>query len=205
MSRLVEQRKTMADKLMRDAICDAAAAVLAEVGFTVLTMERVAEAAGVSKGTLYNYFEDKDALALEVIERTFAPLYVEVDRVLAEDRDIPEILLDMTRTILTGIEQHRALGQVLCGRELSPRLNAALRERHLRARMQFTEMFRRAAAAGRLRVACADPDALGRTFAVVLRGVIDERIRYAGDCPSVDDEILCLERFMIRPWFTEKT
>ena len=52
----MQRRRAMAEEMMHRAICDAAAAVLADVGFTALTMERVAEAAGVSKGTLYNYF-----------------------------------------------------------------------------------------------------------------------------------------------------
>jgi AcrR family transcriptional regulator len=43
----------------RQAILDAAIAVFAERGFPAATMDEIAERAGLGKGTLYNYFDDK--------------------------------------------------------------------------------------------------------------------------------------------------
>lgn len=201
MNELVQRRKAMTDEMMRDAICEAAATVLAEVGFAALTMERVAEAVGASKGTLYNYFSDKDALVLEVIARTFSPVQAEVDRVFAEQTDIPGLLVQAVRVILTRIEERRALGQVLCGRELSPVVNADLRESHLRIQAQFREVFRKAGAAGLLRVSCEHPEELGRFFALALHGVIEERFLHAPDRQSVEQEVALIECCLIQPWF----
>ena len=47
---------------VRDAALDAAGALVAEGGLSALTMSAVAEAAGVSRATLYKYFPDADAL-----------------------------------------------------------------------------------------------------------------------------------------------
>lgn len=47
---------------VRDAVVDAAGALVAEHGLSALTMSAVAEAAGVSRATLYKYFADADAL-----------------------------------------------------------------------------------------------------------------------------------------------
>ncbi len=46
----------------RDALVAAAAAVFAARGYRNATMEEIAQAAGVAKGTLYLYFQDKEAL-----------------------------------------------------------------------------------------------------------------------------------------------
>jgi AcrR family transcriptional regulator len=52
-----------------DAILDAAARVFEERGFDAGTTNRVAEKAGVSVGSLYEYFPNKDALLVAVVER----------------------------------------------------------------------------------------------------------------------------------------
>jgi AcrR family transcriptional regulator len=52
-----------------DAILDAAARVFEERGYGAGTTNRVAERAGVSIGSLYEYFPNKDALLVAVIER----------------------------------------------------------------------------------------------------------------------------------------
>ena len=51
------------------AILDAAARVFEERGFDAGTTNRVAERAGVSIGSLYEYFPDKDALVVALVER----------------------------------------------------------------------------------------------------------------------------------------
>jgi AcrR family transcriptional regulator len=51
------------------AILDAAARVFEERGFDAGTTNRVAERAGVSIGSLYEYFPNKDALVVALVER----------------------------------------------------------------------------------------------------------------------------------------
>ena len=53
----------------REAILDAAAALLAEGGFQGMTMDEIARRAGLGKGTTYIYFESKRDLALSVLDR----------------------------------------------------------------------------------------------------------------------------------------
>jgi AcrR family transcriptional regulator len=52
-----------------DAILDAAAHMFGERGYTGTTTNHVAEAAGVSIGSLYQYFPNKDALLVALDER----------------------------------------------------------------------------------------------------------------------------------------
>ena len=54
-----------------DAICEATIQVLLSHGLTRLTTTRVAERAGVSVGTLYQYFPNKEALLFAILQRHF--------------------------------------------------------------------------------------------------------------------------------------
>ncbi|MBZ0303064.1 MAG: TetR/AcrR family transcriptional regulator [Anaerolineae bacterium] len=53
----------------RDQILDAATAVFADKGFQRATIHDIAQAAGVADGTIYNYFENKPALLLGIMNR----------------------------------------------------------------------------------------------------------------------------------------
>jgi AcrR family transcriptional regulator len=54
---------------MRDAILDAAMRAFNEQGYAKATMDSVAREAGVSKGTIYNYFESKRDVFVQILER----------------------------------------------------------------------------------------------------------------------------------------
>ena len=54
-------------------ICGAALEVFSENGFAAAKLDEIARRAGVSKGTLYLYFEDKEALFRAVVRDTVAP------------------------------------------------------------------------------------------------------------------------------------
>ena len=55
-----------------DAIVEAAAQVFERHGYAAGTTNRIAERAGVSIGTLYQYFDGKDAVLAAVFDRHFA-------------------------------------------------------------------------------------------------------------------------------------
>jgi AcrR family transcriptional regulator len=54
-------------------ICAAALEVFAEKGFAAAKLDEIARRAGVSKGTLYLYFKDKEDLFRAVVRDTVAP------------------------------------------------------------------------------------------------------------------------------------
>jgi AcrR family transcriptional regulator len=53
----------------REQIVEAATRVFAEKGFRRATIREVAREAGISEGTIYNYFEDKDAILMAILEK----------------------------------------------------------------------------------------------------------------------------------------
>lgn len=69
-------------------ICAAALEVFAEKGFAAARLEEIARRAGVSKGTLYLYFKDKEDLFRAVVRDTVAP-NIEVIRASLAKAEIP--------------------------------------------------------------------------------------------------------------------
>lgn len=70
----VKKRRAREREARRAAILDATERVLENVGYRELRMEQVAEAAELSKGTLYLYFDGKDALCAGIAERRMATI-----------------------------------------------------------------------------------------------------------------------------------
>src|ERR1700738_3623642 len=58
-----------ADTAKRRQIMDGARAVFLAQGFDAASMGEIAKAAGVSKGTLYVYFKDKDELFKAIVQK----------------------------------------------------------------------------------------------------------------------------------------
>jgi AcrR family transcriptional regulator len=73
----------------RDAMLTAAERVLARDGAAGLNTNRVAEVAGVSIGSVYQYFPNKQALVAALIERNTSQFVAVVARVLDEHRGAP--------------------------------------------------------------------------------------------------------------------
>jgi AcrR family transcriptional regulator len=57
---------------VRDAILDATAALVAELGLLSVTMSQIAERTGIGRATLYKYFPDVEAILLAWHERQIA-------------------------------------------------------------------------------------------------------------------------------------
>ncbi len=57
-----------ANRVRRQHILEAATRVFAERGYDRATVRAVAKAAGIADGTVYNYFENKEALLLAVLD-----------------------------------------------------------------------------------------------------------------------------------------
>jgi AcrR family transcriptional regulator len=100
---LVEQRMETGagqDPRKRRQILDGASKVFHENGFDAASMNDIARVAGVSKGTLYVYFENKEQLFLELIaEEKRADLWpiMELD---PDDHDIAAVLNRFGREFL---------------------------------------------------------------------------------------------------------
>jgi AcrR family transcriptional regulator len=69
-------------------ICTAALDVFSEKGFAAAKLDEIARRAGISKGTLYLYFKDKEDLFRAVVRDTVAP-NIDIVRAMVEGADLP--------------------------------------------------------------------------------------------------------------------
>ncbi len=63
-----------------DAIVEAAARILANEGYTALTMDRLATVSGVGVGSVYEYFDSKETIVAEVVRNMLDDLTHELSR-----------------------------------------------------------------------------------------------------------------------------
>lgn len=88
------------------AVVTAAAQVLVELGYEATTTARVAERAGVSIGSLYQYFPNKEALVAALVERHAGEI-VAILRQALEDPAIATIEDGLRSFIRAGATAHR--------------------------------------------------------------------------------------------------
>src|SRR4051794_25032294 len=72
-----------------DALVEATARILVKEGFDKASTNRIADKAGVSVGSLYQYFPSKEALVAAVIERHQGQIIQTVGGELAQVLDAP--------------------------------------------------------------------------------------------------------------------
>lgn len=106
---LTKPRKDASQERSRatvDALVEATARVLVRDGFDNASTNRIAEVAGVSVGSLYQYFPSKEALVAAVIERHQREIMQTVRNELAEVMTQP-VERAVRKLVAVAIEAHR--------------------------------------------------------------------------------------------------
>jgi AcrR family transcriptional regulator len=115
--------------LRREQILHAAAQVFAEHGFHRTTVRDVARAAGVSNGTIYNYFENKTALLLGILDRLNAAERQAIERAQAQATDLHSFTRHYFQNHLQVFAtENQELLRIVLSEVL---VNADLRERYI--------------------------------------------------------------------------
>ena len=104
MTEAVRTKEEVLKDFRTHAILEATRRVVAEVGYVDASMERVAQEAGVAKGTLYLYFESKEELFERAVDNGLDQL-MDSTRTALEAAGAP---LDRLRVaVRTGVDQAR--------------------------------------------------------------------------------------------------
>ncbi|MGD8752817.1 MAG: TetR/AcrR family transcriptional regulator [Anaerolineales bacterium] len=97
----------------KNQILDAAMSVFARLGFNHARMDDIAQEAGLSKGSLYWYFESKDDIIINILDNLIGR---EIDLMKeAIDSDLPtkERLLSFTELVIADLERMKPLLPIL--------------------------------------------------------------------------------------------
>jgi AcrR family transcriptional regulator len=101
------------------AILEAAAQLIAEDGYAAASTNRIAGRAGVSIGSLYQYFPNKEAILIGLIEQHQRAIQPVIERSLVQLRDPSVPLASAMRELFQ---------RLVAAHADSPRLNRALTE-----------------------------------------------------------------------------
>jgi AcrR family transcriptional regulator len=133
---LINPRKNASQERSRatvDALVEATARILVREGFDKASTNRIAEVAGVSVGSLYQYFPSKEALVAAVIDRHSQEIMQTVRGELAEIEAQP-LERGVRKLIAAAVKAHR----------VDPRLHRVLAEQIPRVgKLEKVETFNR--------------------------------------------------------------
>lgn len=91
---------------MRDRITQAATEVFARHGYKGALIDDIAAAAGVSKGTVYGYFENKEALFYATFQSYQAQLVSQCEAVMAEQAAAHDKLVACLTMVVGSLREH---------------------------------------------------------------------------------------------------
>jgi AcrR family transcriptional regulator len=130
---------------LRDRIVAAAMDLVVAYGYQRLRMRDVADAAGVSRQTVYNEFGDKWGLAQAVVMRDTELFLDDVDAALARHDDLTAAVTEAVYYSLTSAASQPLRKAVLTGdgRELLPLLTTEAEPQLFAARTRLVEHVRR--------------------------------------------------------------
>ncbi len=172
MTRSRTTKKEVVAAFRTGEILAAAHRLMGDKGVDALTMDEIAQAAGVAKGTIYLYFQSKDELIQAMLSQVGEALAREVEAVMAKPLSPPEKLKLLATLFLHNVEKEhvlfplylRELVRYKTGRETS--LTPKLRELEDRIMGQLTSLFAEGMAEARF--IQAEP----RLLAFLLKGII---------------------------------
>jgi AcrR family transcriptional regulator len=101
----VPERGAGQDPRKRAQILDGARTAFLERGFDASSMGDIARIAGVSKGTLYVYFESKEDLFAELVRCEKTRQADSIFKLLADDHDVEAVLKQLGRRFMTFLTE----------------------------------------------------------------------------------------------------
>ncbi len=108
-----QERKERERDERRNTIVDAAEAIILIKGFEGTTMEEIAEAAELSKGTLYLYFRSKEELFLEVNLRGLRLLSENLSAVVRDEATAAENALELGKAYIHFSREHAGYFKII--------------------------------------------------------------------------------------------
>ncbi len=180
-----------------ELMLEAATRIIDRDGLAALTTNRVAELAGVSIGTLYQYFPNKQAILAALGRREMQAVMSTLRRLLESPTTAPgEPVRALVRAVFGAFGGRSTVHRVLLENELAQRGFSQLDESPSR----FAELLTRVGVPGpdgrRHPLSAADAFVLTQAFTGVIRASVGERARGVPR-PQIEDALVRLVRGFI--------
>jgi len=196
MAQLAQRRKEMVASMMKDGIYQAAVEILMEHGPDALTMDRIAETAGVAKGSLYNYFRNKREMIAFIHDKAVEPAQLAVREMRSKSVPAPEKLETILRMWFEHFARNRGIFDFLIN---DPRTTEVVESCRKSCRTEgiedLTRVFAQGAAEGSFR-----PMDAARTAEMFLGAVITtcEQQTVLGERRPVDESVESLMELFLK-------
>lgn len=102
----------MKDSHVAEDVTRAAVELFATQGYANTSVQQIVEAAGVTKGAMYHYFESKDDLLFGIYESLLSLQKAHLDEIIARGGEIEDVLRAVCVDVLETSIEHIAEGAV---------------------------------------------------------------------------------------------
>lgn len=175
----------------RRAIIDAALSLFARKDFHEVTVDEIAEQIGLSKGTLYLYFKNKEDLFFSIIQEKTDQLFGRLQEAMSQGETFIERMENLIRSYLLFFEEHRSFYHIihsektrLSGEETS-RLHTHVKQSFLQFEKMLCAFFQTGLKEGVLRKKLS-PDLMANVLRGVLNSFTFQHVFTGGGNPLVD-------------------
>jgi len=201
--------KSAREQIVRDAKCslilDAARKVFAEKGYWETRLDDIAAAAGFSKASLYNYYEDKESIFLSLSIREYEDLLENIRQRISSQANLRDNLMAMLAALFSHFGENFAFMLTVTNFQTMKQIHDDMQKhRELGAQFQehgarILEITKQVIGWARSRNELAsslDQDALSRFIASLVRGAIFEW-KVAGKMGDIDTTVEQIAKFVL--------
>ena len=96
----------------KQSLLDAASQEFADRGFTAANINRIADRAGISVGSIYKYFESKTHLYLEVVNRGLSLIEEALNPIIQSQAPLPEKIDAILDVIFQSGREHPLMNRL---------------------------------------------------------------------------------------------
>lgn len=100
-------KEEVVQEFRTESIEAAAVRVIAQKGLAGATMQAIAEEAGVAKGTLYLYYENRAHLLQNAAEATYSEIMERLEAVLSQELRLADKIRALVQAMLEFVDSHR--------------------------------------------------------------------------------------------------
>lgn len=193
---ILKTKADVVEEFRKESICDAAMRVVARKGMKNVTVQDIADEAGVAKGTVYIYFDSREEILARTMEGATEKLVEKLSEACRECRGFRDIMEQRIRTQLQHFEENRDFFRLYLA------MSEPFGERRLKQHPtyvtyleQLETILRDAIARGEVRD--ADVGRLAISVAAVVREIILNRI-IDRDPPPIEDDVRFAVDFVMR-------
>ncbi|MFW6189772.1 MAG: TetR/AcrR family transcriptional regulator [Planctomycetota bacterium] len=180
-------------------ILDAAEPMFAEGRYHEVTLDRICEEAGVGKGTIYRYFENKEDLYHQIILRGLDEMVEWIEQVEEECEDPGEGLREAARRLTEFYTEHRSLISLMWseqfrGSKYKKQVWKKSRRKSDKVVKVLAGFVRRGVQEGRYRLGAFSPAAAARLLMGMLRTGRRHQEQMPGGTQWAQDVVKLFER-----------